>query len=56
MSSVPAAAGHSHKLLAIGVAGILVIAAALGFYFLRGRADTRKVEFHRGAAFRQCDL
>jgi serine/threonine protein kinase/tetratricopeptide (TPR) repeat protein len=43
VSSVPAAAGLSHKLLAIGVAAILVIAAALGFYFLRGRADTKKV-------------
>jgi len=44
-SSVPVAAvvGRSHKLLAIGVAAILVIAAALGFYFLRGRADTKKV-------------
>jgi len=45
VSSVPAAAavGRSHKLLAIGVAAILVIAAALGLYFLRGRADTKKV-------------
>ncbi len=44
-SSVPAAAavGRSHKLLASGVAAILVIAAGLGLYFLRGRADTRKV-------------
>ena len=44
-SSVPAAAavGRSHKLLASGVAAILVIAAGLGLYFLRGRADNRKV-------------
>src|SRR6202049_4141264 len=39
VSSVPAAAGRrSRKFLAYGVAAILVIAAALGFYFLRGKA------------------
>jgi len=45
VSSVPVAvaAGRSHKLLAIGVAAILVIAAALGLYFLRGRSDAKKV-------------
>ena len=45
VSSVPvaAAAGRSRKFLAIGVVAILVIAAATGVYFLRGRADTKKV-------------
>ena len=38
-----APAGRSRKYLAAGAAAILVIAIAAGFYFLRGRADTKKV-------------
>jgi serine/threonine protein kinase/tetratricopeptide (TPR) repeat protein len=44
-SSIPVAAStsHSHKYLAAGVTAILVIAAAAGLYFERGRSATRKV-------------
>jgi serine/threonine protein kinase/tetratricopeptide (TPR) repeat protein len=42
-SSVPAASGRSRKFMAVGVAAILVIAAASGWYFLRARANTKMV-------------
>jgi serine/threonine protein kinase/TolB-like protein len=41
--SVAELAGRWRKLLAAGVAAILVIAAVLGWYFLRGRADAKKI-------------
>jgi serine/threonine protein kinase/tetratricopeptide (TPR) repeat protein len=43
VSSVPAASGRSRKFLAVGVAAILAIAAASGWYFLRARANTKMV-------------
>jgi serine/threonine protein kinase/Tfp pilus assembly protein PilF len=43
VSSVPAASGRSRKFMAVGVAAILVIAAASGWYFLRARANTKMV-------------
>jgi serine/threonine protein kinase len=43
VSSVPAASGRSLKFMAVGVAAILVIAAASGWYFLRERANTKMV-------------
>jgi serine/threonine protein kinase/tetratricopeptide (TPR) repeat protein len=46
VSSVPlaaAAAGGPYKFLAYAVAAILVISAALAWYFLSGRTDTKKV-------------
>jgi eukaryotic-like serine/threonine-protein kinase len=45
-SSVPAAdvSAHSHKKLAAGIAAVLlVVAAAVGIYFLRQRSEARKI-------------